>query len=127
MHDIMPPLAANAQLIQSYGPAGFRIGNAEYATHVLVSPTETIAWNGELTIEALKPVVEAEPKCEVLLIGTGARHEMIAPELRRALKEQGLAVDTMDTGAACRTFNILLGESRRVAVALLLPTIVTKL
>ena len=127
MHDIMPPLAANAQLIQSYGPAGFRIGNAEYATHVLVTPTATFVWDGALTLEAFAPLLTTEPKCEVLLIGTGARHELVALEFRRALKEQGLAVDTMDTGAACRTFNILLGEGRRAAVALMLPTIVTKL
>lgn len=121
MQDIMPSVGANAQLIQSYGASGFRIGNAQYEHAVLVLPTETIRWNGELTVEALEPVLAATPAVEVLLIGTGKRHEMIPPALRMALKARGLGVDTMDTGAACRTFNILLGESRRVAVALLLP------
>ena len=127
MHDIMPQLAAGSQLIQSYGAGGFRIGNAMYDSHVLVMPTATFIWSGELSTAALAPVFSVEPATEVLLIGTGARHEMIAPELRRALKEKGLAIDSMDTGAACRTFNILLGEGRRAAVALLLPGIVTKL
>jgi uncharacterized protein len=169
MHDIMPPVGGNAQLIHSYGPAGFRIGQAEYSGPVLVLPTITHAWSGELTLEALAPLIppprggrlgggpsghsvfdksslldahaDSSPNAaqvpampppqpsplgggsatELLLIGTGARHEMIAPALRNALKEMGLAVDTMDTGAACRTFNILLGEGRRVAVALRLP------
>jgi uncharacterized protein len=116
MHDITPPLGANAQLIQSYGASGFRIGNAHYGMHVLVTPTATFPWNGDFTLEALAAV--ADIGCELLLIGTGARHELIAPELRTALKSKGLAVDTMDTGAACRTFNILLGEGRRAAVAL---------
>lgn len=121
MQDIMPPVGANAQLIQSYGASGFRIGNAQYDQPVLVLPTETVRWNGELTVEALEPVLAATPAVEVLLIGTGKRHEMIPPALRAALKARGLGVDTMDTGAACRTFNILLGESRRVAAALTLP------
>ena len=121
MHDIMPPVGANAQLILSYGPAGFRIGHGQYATHVLVLPTETHGWSGELTLEALAPLFTYDPVTEVLLIGTGARHEMVDLGLRKALKERGLAIDTMDTGAACRTFNILLGEGRRVAVALRLP------
>ena len=121
MQDIMPPVGANAQLIRSYGPLGFRIGQADYTTHMLVLPTETHAWSSELTLEALAPLFAYDPTTEVLLIGTGARHEMVDPMLRKALKEKGLALDTMDTGAACRTFNILLGEGRRVAVALRLP------
>lgn len=121
MQDITPPLNANAQLIQSYGVGGFRIGNAEHTSHVLVLPSATVAWSGELTLEALAPLLDVIPPTEVLLIGTGARHEMIAPELRRALKAHEIGVDTMDTGAACRTFNILLSESRHVAAALRLP------
>jgi len=118
MQDIMPAVGANAQLILSYGPAGFRIGHVDYASHVLVLPTQTHVWNGELTLEALAPLFPYDPATEFLLIGTGAQHEMIDPALRKMLKECGLAIDTMDTGAACRTFNILLGEGRRVAVAL---------
>ena len=121
MQDIMPPVGADAQLIQSYGGAGFRIGNVNYDTHVLVTPTKTFPWNGELTLEALKPVLEAEPRAEILLFGTGARHVMVDAALRTQLKAAGFGVDTMDTGAACRTFNILLGEERRVAAIMLLP------
>jgi uncharacterized protein len=121
MQDIMPPVGADAQVIQSYGADGFRIGNAMYDSPVLVTPTATFAWNGELTIAALQPILDSIPMPEVLLIGTGARHTMLNQQLRAQLKARGLAVDTMDTGAACRTFDILLGESRRVAAALQLP------
>ena len=117
----MPQLGAGAQLVRSYGPEGFRIGQDNYTSHVLVLPHATVAWSGELTIEAIAPLLSAEPATEIMLIGTGKRHEMIAPELKRALNERGVGFDTMDTGAACRTFNILLGEGRRVAAALLLP------
>ena len=121
MQDSMPSLPAGAQLIQSYGPACFRIGNVEYASSVLVTPTATSIWNGEWTLEALAPLLHAQPIPEVILLGTGAQHRMVDKTLRVVLKNRGLAVDSMDTGAACRTFNILLSEGRRVAAALLLP------
>ncbi len=135
MHDIMPPLGSGAPLVRSYGPTGFRIGQASYDTHVLVLPGQTLAWGGELSIEAMTPIFLAGRRSpvasdgaaseagyiELLIIGTGNRHEMIPPALRRALKERGVGVETMDTGAACRTFNILLGEGRRVAAALMVP------
>ena len=160
MQDIMPQLGAGAQLVRSYGPQGFRIGQDSHESHVLVLPTMTLAWGGALTMEALGPIfsykgdahsgvplpsrerlgegaleeraslstppiqpspARGEGYIEILIIGTGKRHEMISPELRRALKEHGVGFDTMDTGAACRTFNILLGEGRRVAAALILP------
>lgn len=123
MQDSMLPLGAEAQVVRSYGASGFRIAQGEYDSHVLVLPSRTLVWSGALTVEALAPLLPSPSEAHgedapLLLIGTGARHEMIAPELRRALKAHGLAVDSMDTGAACRTFNILLGEGRRVAAAL---------
>ena len=121
MHDIMPPVAADAPVIQSYGPEGFRIGNRAYDTPVLLSPTAAHRWSGVLDIAMLAPVLDTWPPVELLLIGTGARHVMLDPTLREALKMRGIAVDSMNTGAACRTFNILLGEGRRVAAALQLP------
>lgn len=121
MQDIMPPVGADAKVIQSYGAESFRIGNAVYDASVLVTPTEVFSWSGELTREALEPILNSDPMPEVILIGTGARHTMLNPPLRAALKARELGVDTMDTGAACRTFNILLGEGRRVAAALMLP------
>ncbi|MFZ4541114.1 MAG: Mth938-like domain-containing protein [Rickettsiales bacterium] len=118
MHDIMPPVGTDAQLIRSYGPEGFRIGNAEYKTHVLVLPNATYPWNGEFTVEALAPLLNTIPPTEIFLLGTGKRHEMVDATFRKTLKARGIGSDTMDTGAACRTFNILLGEGRRVATAL---------
>ena len=120
MHDIMPPVGADAQVIQSYGPTGFRIGNAQYPSPVLVLHATTVAWSGEWTLDAFQPILDATPMPEVLLLGTGARHRMVEAALRAQLRAAGLAVDTMDTGAACRTFNIRLSEGRRVAAALLL-------
>ena len=123
MQDIMPPLGAAAQLVQSYGADGFRIGNQFYETNVLVLPEAAVAWSGEWSLDAFAAILNATPLPEVLLIGTGPKHIMIPPTFRAALKAREIGFDTMDTGAACRTFNVLLGESRRVAAAFLLPVV----
>ena len=123
MQDVTPQLTKGAQRIESYGPAGFRIAGITYAGSVLVRVEATENWSvtsaADITLESLAPLIAATP--EVLIIGTGPRHEMIPPALRMALKQKGIASDSMDTGAAVRTFDILLAEGRKVAAALLLP------
>lgn len=115
-------MGADAQVIQSYGAEGFRIGNRLYTTAVLVLPTQTLAWNGMWEMESLLPLIPPTAIPEILLLGTGVRHTQVPASLKTALRARGIGSDSMDTGAACRTFNILLGEGRRVAAALLLPT-----
>jgi len=60
-------------------------------------------------------------RVDVLLLGLGARVRPIPPEVRSALKQAGIVIEAMDTGAACRTYSVLLAEDRRVAAALLPP------
>ena len=74
---------------------------------------------GEATLDSLGPIREVEPPAEILLIGVGERPMLLPPALRVALKAWGLAVEAMPTSAACRTFNVLLAEERRVVAALL--------
>lgn len=125
MQNITPQLVRGAQVIESYGPAGFRIAGTDYAGSVLVTSYTTIAWPitavESLTVESLAPLFDASP--EVILLGTGARHEMIPSQIKQELKARGIGCDTMDTGAAARTFNVLLAEERKVAVALILPRV----
>lgn len=59
---------------------------------------------------------------EVVIFGSGAKLRFVSPELLRGLIERGIGVETMDTAAACRTYNILAQEGRRVVAALLLET-----
>ena len=65
------------------------------------------------------PMFAAEPRIEILLIGSGATFEMAPAVLRKALSARRIAVESMDTGAACRTYNVLMAEDRRVAAALI--------
>ena len=121
--DISPPPEADRQLVQAYGNGGFRITNQRYEGAVLVLPERTLAWPvpdfealGLSDFEALRT---GNPKVELLLLGTGASMRPLAPELAAGIRDWGIVTDAMDTGAACRTYNVLLLEDRRVAAALL--------
>lgn len=123
MVDLTPQVPAGRQVIQSYGEGGFRIAGQHYQGSVLVFPERTLAWSvadiAAMTQQSLAPVLELAAGVRVLLVGCGARMTMLDPALRAALREAGLGVEAMDTGAACRTFNVLLAEARAVAAALI--------
>lgn len=117
------PDPAQVQLIRSYGPGRFLISDREWRQPVLVTPTATLAWNvtraEELTPESLDALKAAPAPTELLVLGCGARAILVPPDLRAALKAAGLALEVVDTGSACRIYNVLLAESRRVAAALI--------
>ncbi|OYW13251.1 MAG: hypothetical protein B7X02_02590 [Rhodospirillales bacterium 12-54-5] len=125
MQNITPTLTTRAPIIQSYGPAGFRISGVDYASSVLVTADTviplTIRTLDHITPDLFLPVAESQPPIEILLIGTGASHALLSSDLRAVLKAKGFNPDAMTTGAACRTFTILVSEERRVAALLLLP------
>jgi uncharacterized protein len=109
------------QVIERYAANGFRVSGAVYQSAVLVFPDLTLVWaDAALTAESLAPVVE-HGGVEILLLGMGRRMAPVAAALRSAFKANGVAIEAMDTGAACRTYNLLLAEERRVAAALLPP------
>lgn len=123
--ELIPLRAPGRQLIERYGPSGFRVAGVIHPGPILVFPDRTLAWTATcaaaVTWESLLPVVE-HGAVEILLIGLGRRNEATAPPLRTALRRAGIAVEAMDTGAACRTYNALLAEDRQVAAALIPPT-----
>lgn len=119
--ELTPLVPPGRQMIERYGPAGFRVSGTIYRGPVLVFPDRCEIWQGAaMTIEALAPVI-ARGGVELLLLGFGRRIAPLAAAVRAALRERGIAVEAMDTGAACRTYNVLLAEDRRVAAALLPP------
>jgi len=120
MMDMTPKLAEGASLIASYGNGGFTINNARHEGPVFVRPNSMERLESATIDEAhLSHLLARHPGIEILLIGTGAQHVFIPPALRHAWRDRfGMAIETMDTGAACRTFNILLAEGREVAAFL---------
>ena len=121
--DILPVVPEGRQLIQSYGDRQFQISKKLYDQPVLVFPEQTMHWLPvdvhHLTVDDFCTVVNAEPPINLLLIGCGKSPWLQQPTLRNALKNRGIVLELMDTGAACRTFNVLSGEDRRVAAALI--------
>ena len=121
--DITPVVAADRQLIHGYGDHGFTITGLRHEGSVLVFPGCTQAWPvtsmAELSLESLAPILAAEPRPAVLLLGCGKGMSVVPREIKAALREAGIVVEPMDTGAACRTYNVLLTEGRDVAAALI--------
>lgn len=121
--DIMPVAPEGRQFIASYGDGGFQIGGHGYVGAVLVFPEKTLPWPMSQTdgasLASLAPVMESDPPTELLLFGSGDRQESVSAEILQALGAAGVVIETMDTGAACRTFNVLVAEGRRVAAALI--------
>jgi uncharacterized protein len=127
--DITPPFGPNRQVIEAYGPHGFRVGGVAYSGAVIVFPDRTLAWSvttlAEVTAASLGPIAErsgTEGAIEILLLGCGRRMAPVPPALRAEMRRLRVAIDAMDTGAACRTYDVLLSEGRRVAAALLPPS-----
>jgi uncharacterized protein len=123
--DITPLIPAGRQIVESYGQGRFRVSGTSYKGSVIIFPERTLAWPiaaaTEVTVEALAEVTTAGRTggVELLLLGCGARMALVPSALRAALKEAGIAIEPMDTGAACRTYNLLMADGRRVAAALI--------
>ncbi|WP_417429213.1 Mth938-like domain-containing protein [Kiloniella sp.] len=111
------------QIIEKYGNGRFMVSDYYHEGSILVLPDLTESWAVEtfsdVSLETLTPFVEKASVIEVLILGCGAKGEFITPTFRNSLKDKGLIVDAMDTGAACRTYNVLLSEGRNVAAALI--------
>jgi uncharacterized protein len=122
--ELTPLVPTGRQTIERYGASGFRVAGVVYRGAVLVFPDRTLPWAAasvsSITWESLAPVVK-HGGVQILLLGLGRAMGVIPQPLRSALRAAGIVLEPMDTGAACRTYNVLLAEDRRVAAALLPP------
>lgn len=109
--------------IDAYGNGGFRFADMSHRGSILCLPSGIHGWvleEGEaLSPDAFDRVIAEAADIEVLLIGTGSTLRPLPRETREKLKAAGISADPMSTGAAVRTFNILLAEERAVAAALI--------
>lgn len=105
-----------ARPVEGYGPGFFRIGGEVLQGAVLTGPKGTSLWGG---LEAAEPLLALGPEIDVLFVGTGADVAHLPDDLLQKLEGAGIGVEVMASPAACRTYNILLSEGRRVALALL--------
>jgi uncharacterized protein len=123
--DLTPLIPSGRQIVESYGEGRFRVTGQIYETAILVFPERTLAWPvirfADASLENLAPVLAAgaEGHVELLLLGQGSQMQVVPPALRQGLRAAGVVMEPMDTGAACRTYNVLMAEGRRVAAALI--------
>lgn len=120
----LPELLLNSRApIDAYGRGTFRIGGLQHRGSLLILPDGVFAWpvtNADgVTEESLAPVLDSGSSLGFMLLGTGASQIFPDAQLRGAFAAAGLGLDAMDSGAACRTYNILLAEQRIFAAALI--------
>jgi uncharacterized protein len=113
--------ATHLNTVTGYGPGYIEINGARHAGNLILGATSVQPWPVAglelLQPEDFDPVLSLEP--EVVLLGTGLRHRLAHPRLTARLARAGVALEAMDTRAACRTYNILVADGRRVAGAFL--------
>ncbi|MGQ7791478.1 Mth938-like domain-containing protein [Faunimonas sp. B44] len=105
--------------IDAYGNGGFRFADMSHRGSIVALPSGIESWAvlspEDVSPESLRQILDEAGAIEVLLIGTGERLVPLAPPALSALREAGLVPDLMSTGAAVRTYNVLLSEGRAVA------------
>lgn len=102
--------------VDGYGPGFFRIGGAVHSGPLAILPDGPQIWAGLPQIDLF---LAAADTIDVLFVGTGAEIRALPVDLRSRLEGAGIGVEIMATPPACRTYNVLLSEGRRVAAALL--------
>ncbi|MBZ9965614.1 Mth938-like domain-containing protein [Mesorhizobium sp. BR1-1-2] len=109
--------------IEAYGNGGFRFADMSHRGSLLCLPSGIHGWEpadpSALTVADFERLLAQADKIEILLVGTGRDLRPLPAQLRAALKAAGIAADPMATGAAVRTYNVLLAEDRAVAAALI--------
>lgn len=107
---------SEARPIDSYGPGFFRIGGKVLRGPVLITPWDAGAWGG---LEDTAAPLAYAGRIDVLFVGMGAEIAHAPADFRAAIEAADIGVEVMNSPAACRTYNVLLSEGRRIAAALL--------
>ena len=120
--DVTPLVSKGRQLIESYGDGAFKISGVVYTAPVIVFPESCFSPDyfeaDESNFRLLREVFQTSYSPSVLLYGTGKNTSLIPEIEKEFVREQNCVLDIMNTGAACRTFNVLCAEDRRVAAVL---------
>ena len=115
------PAPSSLYTFSGYGDGFVMVNGRRHERNIVVMPEQLLPWG----VAGFDALTEADFQgflaldLEILLLGTGPRQRFPHPRLTRALMEKRIGVEAMDLQAACRTYNILMAEQRRVAAALL--------
>lgn len=109
--------------LDAFGAGGFRFADMSHRGSILATPSGIRIWPvtsfAEVTLESLQPVLDEAETIDFLILGIGHDIAFLPPALRDPFKAAGITVEAMATPAAARTYNVLVGEERRVAAALI--------
>ncbi|PYE42594.1 uncharacterized protein DFI02_106164 [Rhizobium sp. PP-F2F-G20b] len=109
--------------IDAYGNGGFRFAGMSHRGSLLLLPSGIYGWEKEegetLTSADFDRVIAEAGDIEVILVGTGANIRLLSGDVKTAFRSRSISSDPMSTGAAVRTYNIMLAEERNVAAALI--------
>lgn len=107
--------------IETYGNGGFRFADMSHRGSLMCLPSGIYGWNvdsdTELSTDLFSKVWEEASELEIFLVGTGPDIKMLPAALKEAFKSRSISSDPMNTGAAVRTYNVLLAEQRAVGAA----------
>ena len=109
--------------IDAYGDGGFRFAGMSHRGSLLILPSGMHAWSpaamDEIELDSFAPAFAEPEAIGLLLFGTGRTQVFPAVDIRHAFATRAITLEAMDTGAAVRTYNVLLAEGRAVAAALI--------
>ena len=109
--------------LDAFGAGGFRFAGMSHRGSILATPSGIRIWPvtsfAQVTLESLRPVLDESETIDYLILGIGHEIAFLPPALRDPFKAAGITVEAMATPAAARTYNVLVGEERRVAAALI--------
>ncbi|MSP86567.1 MAG: hypothetical protein EXR38_01765 [Methylotenera sp.] len=119
--------AENNNLITAYSESYIEINKRRYSHSLIVTPKKLMTdWNvADFTVLTAQHIAtiadfDLEHSAEVILLGTGEKHQFLHPKIYQSLTAKGIPLECMTTAAACRTYNILMSEGRNVSAALIL-------
>jgi len=117
------PAFAGRKLIDAYGDNGFRFDGLRVSGSVLLLPGGMYPWEAahleDVDRHSLDPVFEASDQIDIFVLGCGAQPAPLKSPLLDALKRENIGIEALATGAACRMYNVLVNEKRRVAAGLI--------
>ncbi|WP_293506299.1 Mth938-like domain-containing protein [Parvibaculum sp.] len=119
----MKPRFSGQPPVDAYGDGGFRLEGQRFEGSIIVTPQGLHPWSvaaiGDVTVASLAVLTDAAGTFDFLLVGSGEAFARLPAQVQKHLESQGLFPDLMATAAACRTYNMMLAENRRVAAALI--------
>jgi uncharacterized protein len=102
--------------VDGYGPGFFRVGGQVHDGAMFLTADGMVPWGG---YDDLEPLFKSKEAYDIVFVGTGVEISPLPKDMRAALDDAGIAVEVMSSPSACRTYNILLSEGRRVVLAAL--------